>query len=107
KPLRVYHGSKANFDAFDMGRAGESSTEVGKVLSSAGAWFSPTPELAEKFADRAPGVDGQNISAVFLKMEKPFEWNWSDTTPRDIAPGPRKGSTARALEKIKADGFDG
>lgn len=107
KPLVVYHGTKADFSIFDSSRGGESSVDSQKEFSKMGFWFSPKPEHAELFAKRSPGEGGDSVSPVYLKLENPFVWNWRTTTARDISPGDRKGSTARAIAKIKAGGYDG
>jgi hypothetical protein len=115
RPLVVYHGTAASFDAFD--------TTKGKTEGSAfgpGSYF--TPVAANAWNKKGSG-DGQRVLPVYLKMEKPLDSSvpMSEETARmvsqyigrevkegDMIPllsMERKGGTT--TEAAKAAGFDG
>lgn len=65
-PLRVYHGTKADFEQFD----------AGKKISREGFWFGNADE-ASRFAmasRKGVGLDeyGANVRPSYLKIENPF-----------------------------------
>lgn len=69
-PLRLFHGTKADFDAFDMSKFG--SGDDG--LLGKGFYFSYNPEEASSYAERAMyGVgDSPNVIPAYLSLKKPL-----------------------------------
>lgn len=66
KPLVVYHGSRADIDAFDPS----------KSSGGQGIYFTPDPKLAETYAMFAgvggkPVTAGQNITPVYASIQNP------------------------------------
>ncbi len=75
-----YHGTNADFDAFDLGKA---NTNTENELASLGAWVTDDPRVAAQFAyDEAGNVrEGANIKPVFLRkgQEKIYAADGIDT----------------------------
>lgn len=73
KPLAVYHGTDADFSAFDPARMG-SKTDDGAY--GRGFYFSPNHGSGMKWAGTAGAYaasdDGGNIMPVYLKIERPL-----------------------------------
>ncbi|MER9217857.1 D-Ala-D-Ala carboxypeptidase family metallohydrolase [Mesorhizobium sp. M0644] len=69
KPLVVYHGTQANFEAFDPKRAGR----LDSGFLGEGVYFSTDPDTANYYANS--GVDeGQNIIPAYLSIKNPYMW---------------------------------
>ena len=69
-PLRVYHGTKSDIEAFDLKRAGASDPGlIGKAF-----YFTPTPEQAGDFASNPLyGKGGQpNVVPAYLSVQRPL-----------------------------------
>jgi hypothetical protein len=60
-PLRVYHGTKSQFESFDIRKAG-TATDAG--MSGEGIYFTPNAKTAEGY--------GGNIKQGYLAIKKPF-----------------------------------
>ena len=81
KPLRVYHGTGADFKKFDFTKIGEYSDHPSHWL---GFFFTPDPKLANEFADRkkpthnlnkygeVKSVSGGNVMPVYLDIKNPL-----------------------------------
>lgn len=99
KPLVVYHGTKANFEAFDPSTKGR--RDMG--YHGSGFYFSSSPVSAEMYSgmwDRDP--TGANIVPVYLKIENPYI--------ADVGKAAGKYSHLPGPEATKAmikDGYDG
>lgn len=78
KPLVVYHGTAADFDAFDPSRTGEAS-DMG--FYGPGSYFTSDPAAASRYAKRATWATGQDRSdggrlvPVYLSVQNPFITN--------------------------------
>jgi hypothetical protein len=68
RPLTLYHGTMADFDAFDFTRLGEASEHPTAML---GAFFSTNPETAAHWAWDPEA--GANLMPVHLAIERPLE----------------------------------
>ena len=87
EPLRVYHGTRKDFDAFD---------------TSAGSFFTSRPNIASAYSavynnDSSISVEDSRVLPVYLSIKNPYITDNSDymvLSPKDIA-------------KLKAKGFDG
>lgn len=68
EPLVLYHGSRSEFNIFDINKSGESNT-VAKV----GFWFTPIKMFAENFSSSIWYGKSENeiIYSVFLLIKKP------------------------------------
>jgi DNA repair protein RadC len=100
KPLRVFHGTAADFEAFDkkkLGTATESSD------SKTGFWFSEHAKRAELAAEDAEAVSdkgyGANIMPVFLQVNNPLVYD------KQIPKTPE--ASAKIVKDAKAEGHDG
>lgn len=68
RPLRVFHGTKTDFDAFDPAHSG---SRHGGVVSGA-MFFTDNAAVASGFATGlVPWADGQNVMPVYLKIADP------------------------------------
>lgn len=67
EPLVVYHGTRADFNIFDINKAGQSNT-----ISKVGFWFSTEKGFGEKFAEEI-WYGGEEVKelGVFLNIKKP------------------------------------
>lgn len=68
KPLVVYHGTDADFEAFDT-RASRRLIDTGQAM---GSWFASSPEAANIFGSER-STSGQNVIPAYLHMKKPLE----------------------------------
>lgn len=86
KPMVVYHGTRHDFDTFDMSMAGSSTLAED---AKGGMFFTTNPESATDFAGyyRAREnpeseniidvpIPGANIKPVYLKIENPEVWDF-------------------------------
>lgn len=62
RPLVVYHGTNAEFDTFDISKAGNATNAKNTTL---GFFFTPHPQYAETL--------GENIIPVYLRTDNMFE----------------------------------
>lgn len=77
KPLVVYHGTRALFDAFDPGRIGDQGRSEGP-----GFYFTESPQIASRYA----GDSGTVVNA-YLRIENPLAYDappFSERVMRDI-----------------------
>jgi uncharacterized membrane-anchored protein YhcB (DUF1043 family) len=78
-PLRVYHGTTADFSRFDPN---ESGTNTGHSTANLGFWFSADTGIANMFAGEIPDETtwprkfthkaGANLMPVYLKIKNPY-----------------------------------
>lgn len=70
KPLTVYHGTRENFDTFNL----EASLKKAKGFDKdqLGFWFAEEPRLAEAVIALAPRKQGANVMPVHLNIERPL-----------------------------------
>ncbi len=66
-PLVVYHGTRGNFDTFDIGKYGK--TDGGWY--GRGFYFAPSAKDASMYAS-VQGTDGANVMPVFLSIKNPY-----------------------------------
>ncbi len=67
EPLVAYHGTDADFKAFDIGKAGKSTPYAG-----VGFWFSDVQGFGKAWAADAPEAAGEpREMAVFLNIKRP------------------------------------
>jgi hypothetical protein len=88
-PLRVFHGTQADFGEFRGG------------MSEGGAmFFSISPKQAGEFAEPYPGAKGAAIMPVYLRMENPMQVSFKGNlyTPEAME---------RLIEVAKKRGHDG
>lgn len=79
RPLVVYHGTAADFEAFDPKRLG--ARDAG--FFGRGFYFAPDEDTAQGYADSAAEDDGLPIenSAVipgYVALQNPFVWDMAD-----------------------------
>ena len=78
RPLVVYHGTKADFDAFDIGRETKNFGTFGEfVTSRAGAFFTPDKNFAQTFAGR-----NGKLLPTYLSIQNPLDL--SEGYPNDF-----------------------
>jgi hypothetical protein len=123
KPLRVYHGTAADFKEFDVAKTGTGAGNDAGVYGE-GFYFSPSLDEANSYTkDIYTGKvrEGGNVRPVYLKIENPLnvrnrqelnellgkqEWNdmsgnkWNEVL-KD------KESSKFITEKLKEMGYDG
>lgn len=63
QPVKVHHGTQADFDAFDPAKAGQNAAHVGP-----GLYFSEDPAIAKQFA----GAKGKVIES-YLNIKRPLD----------------------------------
>ncbi|MBP0484681.1 PLxRFG domain-containing protein [Sagittula salina] len=101
EPLAVYHGTAADFDAFDPDKLGSSTRHD---AAYGGFFFSSSATVANTFAEHARGrtaserPSGPNLIPVYLSLQNPRVIEWND-----------KGVTGFAgeIRKAKDAGNDG
>ena len=132
-PKRVYHGTAAAFDRFDLAKSGT----VTQAESAKNAiWFTSSPDVASQYADNAakelgqhtldeeefpPGSGniiksnftyGDNLRPVYLRMEKPLvisSRRWSakeEQLGREDVPG-KRSVFMHFVDLAKKGGYDG
>jgi len=101
EPLRVYHGTATDFDAFDKGKTGaRDSGYFGK-----GFYFSGSPVSAEMYAETASQWKNSGFPAikpVYLSVQNPLV-----TTPAELRNKYQGKSGGDLTSAIKTDGHDG
>lgn len=90
KPLVVYHGSPAVFDAFDIDPAKPGKNET----SNLGAWFTDHPKVASKFAEQRDYSVGWgndydvksvgSVMPVYLQMRNPKVYRVKPPTAEQV-----------------------
>lgn len=109
KPLVVYHGTAAEFEAF-------SKKADPKHIDLPGFFFTPDADVADRFSESASrkpfrddagyiaGFDGANTVAVYLSVQNPAEIDLSD---RETGKMTSAASVRAMLDNAKSDGHDG
>jgi len=69
-PLVVYHGSGHDIEQFDTNRG---ATTTGNVTAPWGAYFTPSPGEASRYASTDFHKSGQNVTPVHLSIQNPHE----------------------------------
>lgn len=109
-PQVVYHGTDADFNAFDPKRLGGATRHPTAKL---GFYFSTSPKVASNFADTlkgAEGAQGENVLPVYLSVKAPYTMSAVEFGKLMGADGyaPVTGKTMSQLRKqLQAEGFDG
>jgi len=91
KPLRVYHGTHANFDTF---------VEGNNLENFGGLFFTNDPSVASRYAgvdENFPAAEVGSIMPVYLKLENPLVIDFKGS----------KDGRADALLNARANGHDG
>lgn len=90
-PKRVYHGTKANFDTFEVGRAGFNSSVFGSWETARTAiFFSEDPEEASSFAMQGDdqsalkGRTGARVIPAYLSIQQPLDLIRFNGFPDDV-----------------------
>ena len=125
KPLVVYHGTAADFEAFDPESIGSNfgDDKIGFFFTN-----NPGPDMASGYATMEGARDGGNVVPAYLSLQKPYTlrdylWaeGWSDQQLDDMTPLQlsREALDGRGvvawwdrnkrslLPVIEADGYDG
>lgn len=106
KPLVVYHGTNADFDAFDPAKVGSAYG-----TDEQGFFFTSSEDEAQKWADRAPGATSPKVLPVYLSIENA----WVIDAPEGMGPveyfesgkGPFNRGHAAAVQYGVDSGYDG
>jgi hypothetical protein len=107
-PVRVYHGTATDFDAFDTGRLGGSTSHMTAPL---GFFFTEKRDNAERYAELASrGVPAEErVIEAFLSLQKPVtmtpaEFQAIDSTDQAVAL--RKSLIGRGYDGIHIPEFN-
>ncbi len=125
-PLVMYHGTKADFTAFDTTKAGSST---GHPTAQLGIFFTADPEVAAMFNEQIDeaqwpaklgAATGANTMPVYLNIRKPYVMSMAKFRELDTLPfGPdfeleqpeaaakQRGYMAANRAKLEAGGYDG
>lgn len=78
--LVMYHGTRADFNEFDMDRAGQNYEGDWSAFGK-GFYFTPNQEAADDFSSAAIEGNSKNVKEVYLNITNPFytENNYSET----------------------------
>lgn len=68
-PLVLYHGTKADIEAFDPSKRG-TTTDSGYL--GKGFYFTPEPSLASLYSKRGKGTSNENVVPVYLSIKNPL-----------------------------------
>lgn len=112
KPLRVYHGTAGDFEAFDAGKASSSSLHATSYL---GHFFTPDAEIAGEFVptflDHATwpmqrsSKQGGNIIPAYLSVQRPYEMPLAEFRGYVRENDWKAMKALRA--RLEAEGYDG
>lgn len=81
-PLVVYHGTAADFEAFDPSRAGSS---IDSGFLGAGIYMTNLPRVADYYAEVAAKYGpGQNVMPLYVSLQNPFMWGRKTFGVRDL-----------------------
>lgn len=112
KPLVMYHGTRSDFSAFDLGKVG------GRFSVSAGFYLTSRPETASLYADglnnaatkwnpadkfTRPVEDGATVMPVYAALKNPLELTTQDFSAERML----DADDSAIVRKAKADGYDG
>lgn len=75
-PLTVYHGTRADFDAFDINKAGQSNGDISKI----GFWLTPEKEIASDFSNSWYGGENPKILSNYVNFKNPKVYRKVDNT---------------------------
>lgn len=107
KPLVVYHGTRATFEAFSVSAKG--SRKTGDADASKGFFFATSRETAQTYAaadtrgeklKEALGLSGGKVLETYLSIQNPFEFDFGG---REY----RSWEFADIIEAAKEAGHDG
>lgn len=109
EPLRVYHGTVADFDAFDATKRGATTMHP---TARAGFFFSASPEVAAQFAGeslagkplRPTYKDGANVMPVYLAISNPLRIPAAEFMRKYVA---ERADLDRLAQRAQAAGHDG
>ena len=102
KPLRVYHGTTGDFDAFDASKHGEKDHGWYGV----GHYLTADPETASAYAvynemkDGSP-TPGANVMPAYVSLQNPYIW------PKDRKPAQTREEAAQLTKELRDAGYDG
>lgn len=108
-PLVVYHGTASEFEAF-------SSEADAKHIKLPGFYFTPDPDVAERFSASASrreirdedgyiaGYEGAQIVPVYLAVQNPIEINLDDAETGRMT---NADEVRSMLERAREEGHDG
>ena len=85
QPLQLYHGTRADFDTFDLGKSGQSNGGISKI----GVWLTPEEQIAKEFSNTWYGGDNPRVMQTYVNMKNPKVYKSVDNT--------------KALKKIESD----
>lgn len=102
KPLVVYHGTGADFEAFDVTKAG-SATDSGYF--GQGLYFTPDANIANQYAINYTGA-GENIMPVYLQVKNPYDFRRDPLGVTYLNGKTTEGAKA-IRETLMAAGYDG
>lgn len=101
KPLVVYHGTAADFDAFDATRFGQNDSG----WYGRGVYVSADKSMAEAYAgwDEMSGSapEGGNVMPVYVSLQNPYYFTSDKTISTDAE------VSREFTERLKAEGYDG
>jgi hypothetical protein len=102
RPLVVYHGTGAVFDAFDRAKQGTSFDYDALNVPEDGFWFANDAARSSWYAGvSAKRHDGSaNVMPVYLSMQKPFVYSAEDYANEGLASLP-------SLYELEGEGYDG
>ncbi len=107
EPLVVYHGTNADFDAFDIGKAGSAYGMEGED----GFFFTSLESEAQKWADKAPSGQSPRVLPVYLSMQMPLAYeappSMSPVAYFESGTGPFDRGPAAFIEYARNNGYDG
>ena len=81
---KVYHGTRADFDTFDINRSGE-NYEGGWSNSGRGIYFTEDMAEAEQYAKDSTQDGDTKIKEVYLDIENPFDTSQDYSQLTDMA----------------------
>ncbi len=104
-PVVLYHGTDADFDEFDPGKAGQ--TDHGWY--GEGHYLTANPETASAYSgyknyNAISGEEihpGQNVMPVHVRLENPYYW------PHDRPAATSKEEARKITEELRKQGYDG
>ena len=110
-PITLYHGTGAEFDAFDPGKRGSAT---GNPTSALGFSFTPLRSEAERYAKDFGGGTGRVVE-VNLNLRNPKRLSWREFSALSDLKGDFTAERLEALreeavvyrEQLEAEGYDG
>lgn len=105
EPLVVYHGTGADFTAFDVSKSGK-NWQYGKDAF----FFTSQPDFASEFAvgtGEAPQAGNPSVMPVYLSLQNPVIIELPDGDRYDALDQYDGKFTPDRIAELKADGYDG